>query len=99
MFFCLSLPGYYGLRKRIPPENQNIILTTKWHMTSLVKRAIKACSPTQTLQVAGAGNKVSCVVIACKFPAFYVVTTSALSFGDGYLNILILTIELLKVTS
>ncbi|XP_041352356.1 3'(2'),5'-bisphosphate nucleotidase 1-like [Gigantopelta aegis] len=50
--------GSFGFEKRYPPENKNIITTTRSHSNRMVTEAVEACEPSEVVRVGGAGHKV-----------------------------------------
>lgn len=50
--------GVFGMETTPPPEEQNIICTTRSHSNKNVNLSVDSCEPTQVLRVGGSGNKV-----------------------------------------
>ncbi|BFZ06817.1 hypothetical protein BsWGS_09856 [Bradybaena similaris] len=50
--------GSFGFALKSPPENKNVITTTRSHADWIVTEAVNACEPTEVVKVGGAGHKV-----------------------------------------
>lgn len=50
--------GSFGYKPQLPPDNQNVITTTRSHADWMVTEAVNSCQPTEVIKVGGAGHKV-----------------------------------------